>query len=152
MPADPDRMRKIEEDHGIPPHPGAWAKGYGQWMDFDLGTKYPDKERFWGSYPRSPRDRKKTGRDYIMIGQSSWNDLSGVEKVIIGRAVRKSFPVSMYAHTNAREYYAEAYMDYQRGRLRHDHIMYEHFKQMPETRRWLEGARYEEEGVPWPAD
>ncbi|KKL54437.1 hypothetical protein LCGC14_2265400, partial [marine sediment metagenome] len=142
MPADPDRMRAIEEENGIPPHPNAWMREYGQWKEYNQGLDRPDEVIFWGSYPRTEQDKKKTGLDYQMIGQKSWNELSPVEKGVISHEANKNAPVSLYAHTNEREYYAEAYLRYHQGLLPESHVMYEHFKQMPAIKRYTSYVGY----------
>ena len=140
MPADPDRMRKIEEENGIPPHPNDWMQPYANWMTYAMAKEQPDKVLFW---PRAPRERKRTGLDYVTIGQSSWNDLKPKERATISREVANSAPVSIYAHTDDREYYAEAYMRYHQGLLPETHTMYEHFKRMPEIKRYTGHVSYE---------
>lgn len=137
MPVDTGRTRAIEAEHGVPTHPNDWMDGYGKWRDFDLGTRNPDIKRFWGWYPRSRRDRQRTGLDGLMIGEKSWNELSPVEQTTIYRSARRGEPVSDYARTNEKEYYAEAYEHYRFGSLPKNHVMYDHFRSMEDIWRWL---------------
>lgn len=121
MPTDDASIIAIEEEHGIPPHPRAWMDGYSKWVDFDLGTSHPDIQRYWRA-----------------LGVTRpWNDLNMAEQIAVRKSTNGTAPVSRYANTSEKEYYAEAYMVYQEGRLPEGHIMQEHFENMEETRRWI---------------
>jgi hypothetical protein len=45
--------------------------------------------------------------------------------------------VSTYAKTNKHEYYAEGYERYQWGTLPSEHVLYQHFKNIPKVEKWL---------------
>jgi len=137
MPTDDASVVAIEEAAGIPPHPRAWMDGWGAWRSYDLGTRDPDAYHYWR----------------VLREEKPWNALSTAEQIAIRKSTNGTAPVSKYANTNEREYYAEAYAVYQEGRLPETHIMHEHFKNIERTRRWAyDAAAVKEESVPWPAD
>ncbi len=67
-----------------------------------------------------------------------WRELSKKEKHLIEESVKNKLPVSDYASRNAREYYAEAYTQYQLEALPDDHIMHDHFKNLERVKQWLQ--------------
>ncbi len=137
MPTDDASIIAIEEAEGIPPHPRAWMDGWGHWRDYDLGTSNPDTPRRW----------------HALGIEKAWNALSLAEQFAVRKSTNGTAPVSKYANTNEREYYAEAYAVYQEGRLPETHIMHEHFKNIEKTRQWAyDATAVKEEAVPWPAD
>ncbi|KKM68026.1 hypothetical protein LCGC14_1465060 [marine sediment metagenome] len=137
MPTDDASIVAIEEAAGIPPHPRQWMDGWARWQDYDLGTSNPDTPRYWRA---------------IQVDKS-WNVLSLEEQFAVRKSTDGTAPVSQYANTNEREYYAEAYAVYQEGRLPETHIMHKHFKNAERTRRWAyDATAVKEEAVPWPAD
>ena len=138
MPTDDASIIAIEEAEGIPPHPRAWMDGWGHWRDYDLGISNPDAHHHWR----------------VLGKEKPWNALTMAEQIAVRKSTNGTAPVSKYANTNEKEYYAEAYAVYQQGRLPETHIMYEHFNNVERMRQWAyeTADATKEEAVPWPAD
>lgn len=149
MPASSEAMRKIEEEHGIPPHPNAWMEPYSNWLAWNIAQEKPDHVHYWG-YVESPHAKGER----TFVGEKFWREIPLEVRHVITEKASKARAVTNYAKTNEKEYYAEAYMYYQVGMLDKDHVMYEHFRQLPEIEQWTRyGRNYAaEEEVPWPAD
>jgi len=122
---------EVERDAGMPPHPGKWLAPYYDWRGVQIAIKYPDTHRrSWGMFFKD--------KDWEPEGDKTWNELREIEKLTVTRKVNTAAPVSAYALTSNEEYYAEAYAEYQKGKLTEGHIMQEHFENLERTRQWLE--------------
>ncbi|KKK91514.1 hypothetical protein LCGC14_2712180, partial [marine sediment metagenome] len=122
LPASIREQEAIEVERGIPPDPNKWQDDWGRWKNVELGRGSPGALHYWPS---------------IQV-EKPWRELSQAAKHLIEKNVQNALPVSRYASTNEKEYYAEAYAWYQLGALPGDHIMYAHFDNLERTKQWLQ--------------
>ncbi|KKM07225.1 hypothetical protein LCGC14_1736030, partial [marine sediment metagenome] len=122
IPASIREQEAIEAERGVPPNPNKWQDDWGRWKSVELGQSDPDAMHYWPS---------------IMV-EKPWRELSTAAKNLVEKNIQNALPVSNYASRNDKEYYAEAYTQYQLGTLSDDHVMYNHFANLGRTKRWLQ--------------
>ncbi len=110
-----------------------------------LAILYTEKLReFWSTQPNIPTDP---------ASRRAVEEAHGIPAhPNVWRTEDEEEPVSLYARTNDFEYYAEAYLYYQEGRLSEKHAMFRHFRDLERTRRWVADWVAPREEVPWAAD